>query len=105
MRYLPLFLYFVAYTVNAAPIATPLDSSPDLTRDQVQQAENEARQQTENVSQTPVSMTSQDLLQQPDLLQNSLDIALNQQHIENIRFLLPLYRQLPEQNQDKVLIK
>lgn len=105
MRYLPLFLYFVAYTVNAAPIATPLDSSPDLTRDQVQQAENEARQQTENVSQTPVSMTSQDLLQQPDLLQNALDTALNQQHIENIRFLLPLYRQLPEQNQDKVLIK
>ena len=40
-------------------------------------------------------MTSQELLQQPQMLSSALDMAVSQQNIGNIRFLLPLYRQLP----------
>lgn len=44
----------------------------------------------------PASMTEEELMQRPALLERALDIALEQQNLDNIRFLLPLYRRLPE---------
>ncbi|MDO5686217.1 MAG: porin family protein [Neisseria sp.] len=47
-------------------------------------------------------MSKEELLANPQLLQLALDSALSLDHVENVRFLLPLYRQLPER--DPVLL-
>ncbi|WP_315359012.1 porin family protein [Neisseria bacilliformis] len=48
-------------------------------------------------------MSEDELIAQPDLLQNALDTAVARQQVENIRFLLPLYRRLDEERRDAVL--
>ena len=39
-------------------------------------------------------MSSEELLQQPEILTDAMDTALAHQNIDNIRFLLPLYRRM-----------
>ncbi|MGF6148004.1 TPR repeat-containing protein NMB0313 precursor [Kingella potus] len=77
----------------------------DLTRIQRQQAVREPAQPVppHDTGNAPVSMTEDELLAQPELLQNALDIAVSRQDTDNIRFLLALYRRLPESSQDAVL--
>ena len=101
MRYLPLLVCLLGGSAAAASISSsvPNDDLPDLTRDQLRQAKSQPKLNSgDSGKQAPVSMTSQELLQQPDLLQNALNTAVSQQNIDNIRFLLPLYRQLPQQD-------
>lgn len=101
-RYLPLLLCAAALSAHAAPVATPINPIPDLNQDQIRQSNDEAEQR-QNKTAAPVSMTSQELLQRPDLLQNALDTAISQQNIKAVRFLLPLWKQLPEDKRDPVL--
>lgn len=104
MRYLSLLLLMSASSALAAPVATPTEKLPDATHSQIRYAEPKSEMQPENqAGTTPPSMTSEEFLQHPDLLQNALDTAVNQQNIATIRFLLPLYQKLPENQQDKVL--
>ncbi|WP_373755536.1 surface lipoprotein assembly modifier [Neisseria sp.] len=103
MRHFPLILSFVSVSVSAAPISTPTAPQPDLTRSQIQQTET--KNQQPSLPSSPVSMTSEELIQQPEMLRGALDIALAQEHLANIRFLLSLYHQLPEHQQDKVLLQ
>lgn len=50
-----------------------------------------------NTQQTQtIKMSSEELLGQPELLQRALDSALHLNHVDAVRFLLPLYRRLPE---------
>lgn len=98
-------LPFLVTSAFAAPSTTSDDNIPDITRDSVRQVE----QQTQSIApqsqqkSPPQSMTVEELQQQPELLQNALDTAIAQLNIENIRFLLPLYRKLPIEQQDSTL--
>mgnify|MGYP003587510724 CR=1 FL=1 len=103
MRYIVFMLGLSVATVAAAPVATPVDIRQDLTQPQVKQAEEILQQPIKHPSTSP-SMTSEELLGHPDLLQNALDTAVEQQNTENIRFLLPLYRRLTQEKQDTVLV-
>ena len=107
MKYLPFLLLTVTFYTQAAPVATPLNTVADLTEEQIQQTErqNQQKQAAQNGEKTSVSMTEEELLQRPDLLKNALDTANAQHNIENIRFLLPLYRRLPAEQQDSVLAR
>ena len=107
MKYLPFLLLTVTFYTQAAPVATPLNPVADLTEEQIQQTErqNQQKQAAQNGEKTSVSMTEEELLQRPDLLKNALDTANAQHNIENIRFLLPLYRRLPAEQQDSVLAR
>lgn len=99
-----LFLTLTATAVQAAPVSTPLNQIPDLNQEQISQ-QTETVLQSENAKQHSASMTADDLLKQPELLQNALDTAINQQNVNNIRFLLSIYRKQPENQQDAVLLK
>ncbi|WII91682.1 surface lipoprotein assembly modifier [Kingella negevensis] len=99
-----LFLTLTATAVQAAPVSTPLNQIPDLNQEQISQ-QTETVVQPENAKQHSASMTADDLLKQPELLQNALDTAINQQNVNNIRFLLSIYRKQPENQQDAVLLK
>lgn len=95
MRYptLALVLYAVACYATAAP--SPRDEIlPDLNRNQIRQAESQRVEDTEESEQKQVSMSSEDLLQYPEMLTDAMDTALERQNIDNVRFLLPLYRRL-----------
>lgn len=49
-----------------------------------------------------ISMSKEELLAQPELLQNALDTAVSRENVDGVRFLLPLYQQLPQQ--DSILV-
>ncbi len=49
-----------------------------------------------------LNLTTEELLARPELLERALDSALNLNHIDNVRFLLPLYQQLEQT--DPILI-
>ena len=106
MRYFPLFSLFLLFqTASAAlPVETP-ETDTDLTRSQIRQQMQDAHrpQPVPQTAAPPVSMTEEELLANPALLQSALDTAVAQQHTGNIRFLLPLYRRLPENRRDPVL--
>lgn len=95
MRYslLALALYAVASHASAAP--APHDEIlPDLNRDQIRQAERQNAETTVQPQQNQVSMSSEELIRHPEMLTDAMDTALARQNIDNIRFLLPLYRRM-----------
>ena len=98
-------LPFLVTSAFAAPSTTSDDNIPDITRDSVRQVEQQPQSIAPSSKQEhpPKSMTVEELQQQPELLQNALDTAIAQLNIKNIRFLLPLYRQLPVEQQDNTL--
>ena len=98
-------LPFLVTSAFAAPSTTSDDNIPDITRDSVRQVEQQPQSIASQSQQKspPKSMTVEELQQQPELLQNALDTAIAQLNIENIRFLLPLYHQLPVEQQDNTL--
>lgn len=102
MRHLIFLLGLYGTVSQAAPIATPSEYQTDLTQDQLKQAERKDAVSASS-NKPSVSFSSQEFLNHPELLQNALDTAISQQNTGNIRFLLPLYRQLPAEQQDKVL--
>lgn len=83
----------------AAPAAQP---DTDLTRAQVRHAAVPEKSAAQTAPRS-LEMTEAELLAQPELLRTLLDTAVEMQHTGNIRFLLGLYRKLPEKEQDKVL--
>lgn len=108
MRYLMYACLLTVGTVSrtwAAPVAMPQDVPVDLTREQIRQA-NEWRDAPQSATQLPSrSFTADEIIQQPDLLESALDTAIEQHKVPHIRFLLPLYRQLESQRQNRGLIQ
>lgn len=105
MRYAYLCLGLAMCQTWAASVNTPFDPVPDLTRQQVRQAQQNTDKTAASPKNSGISMTSEELLQQPELLNNVLDSAMSEGNIDNVRFLLPIYRRLPEQQQDMLLVK
>jgi len=103
MRYIPFILLAAASSVSAAPVGTPLNPIPDLNQNSIREHVQDTEKQPAPEPQAPVQMSEEQLLQQPALLLNALDTAVGQQNTDNIRFLLPLYRRLPAEQQDPVL--
>ena len=103
MRYIPFLLLAAASAVSAAPVGTPLNPIPDLNQNSIREHVQDTEKQPAPEPQAPVQMSEEQLLQQPALLLNALDTAVGQQNTDNIRFLLPLYRRLPAEQQDPVL--
>ena len=103
MRYIPFLLLAAASAVFAAPVGTPLNPIPDLNQNSIREHVQDTEKQPAPEPQAPVQMSEEQLLQQPALLLNALDTAVGQQNTDNIRFLLPLYRRLPAEQQDPVL--
>lgn len=105
MRVLLTLMACVTTTAYAAPVATPINPVPDLNQDQIQQQQQQEPMLPEKDQSThSVSMSSQELLQHPDLLNNALDTANAQHDIDTIRFLLPIYEQLPAQEQNSTML-
>ena len=105
MRYPILILCAAACAAAADPLSVPHDDNPDPNRSQIRQMQHETRPpvpESEGGDEA-VSMSEDDLVAQPDLLQNALNTAVARQQVENIRFLLPLYRRLDEKRRDAVL--
>ncbi len=91
-------------SVLAAPVATPQDLPSDLTSEQIRQANDlYTTQTTQSTTQPSRHFTAEEVIQQPDLLENAFNTAVERQNIEHIKLLLPLYRRLPEQRQNKEL--
>ncbi|MFB6349550.1 surface lipoprotein assembly modifier [Moraxella sp. ZJ142] len=96
MRYFPFFLVLLPAAVVAAPLVTPNDTLADLNQEQILQAKQAAEPLPKVEPNAPKSMTKEELLQQPELLHSAMNIALEQVNTDTLRFLLPLYRQLPD---------
>lgn len=95
MRYPTLALILCAAVHYASAVPTPHDEiQPDLNHNQIRQAEKQTLQEDNQVEQQQISMSSEELLQQPEILTDAMDTALARQNIDNIRFLLPLYRRM-----------
>lgn len=95
MRYPTLALILCAAVHYASAAPTPHDEiQPDLNHNQIRQAEKQTLQEDNQVEQQSISMSSEELLQQPEILTDAMDTALARQNIDNIRFLLPLYRRM-----------
>lgn len=94
-----------AFAATADPLSVPHDDNPDPNRSQIRQMQHEARPPASEHEgdDGSVSMSEDELIAQPDLLQNVLDTAVARQQVENIRFLLPLYHRLDEERRDAVL--
>ena len=95
MRYPTLALILCAAVHYASAAPTPHDEiQPDLNHNQIRKAEKQTLQEDNQVEQQRFSMSSEELLQQPEILTDAMDTALARQNIDNIRFLLPLYRRM-----------
>lgn len=95
MRYPTLALILCAAVHYASAAPTPHDEiQPDLNHNQIRKAEKQTLQEDNQVEQQQFSMSSEELLQQPEILTDAMDTALARQNIDNIRFLLPLYRRM-----------
>lgn len=106
MRHLSLLLCLSASCAYAVPVDTPADPANDLTQPQIRSSvQTHAPEPPQTTVENSVSMTSEEFLQHPDLLQNALDTAIVQQNPDSIRFLLPLYRRLPKDARDHTLGK
>ena len=105
MRYPILILCAAACAAAADPLSVPHDDNPDPNRSQIRQMQHETRPPASEHEgdDGSVSMSEDELIAQPDLLQNALDTAVARQQTGNIRFLLPLYRRLDEKRRDAVL--
>ncbi|WP_416191213.1 surface lipoprotein assembly modifier [Neisseria sp. CCUG12390] len=103
--FLSVLTFTAAATSAAAPIATPVEVQPDLTRGQVQRSQEPEKSPLPQSEKPAPSMTAEEALQHPALLANALDTALAQQNTDGIRFLLPIYRRLPAEQQNPVLAK
>ncbi|MDD0824305.1 porin family protein [Mannheimia sp. AT1] len=58
-----------------------------------------------NANNQQISLTRQELIQQPNLLNSAMLSALAMNHIENILFLLPIYQQLPQTQQNSEVLQ
>ena len=95
MHYPTLALILCAAVHYASAAPTPHDEiQPDLNHNQIRKAEKQTLQEDNQVEQQQISMSSEELLQQPEILTDAMDTALARQNIDNIRFLLPLYRRM-----------
>ncbi len=105
IHYLLILTCIASNGALAAPVATPLNPVADLTQEIIeQQVEQKIDKQPEKFIGQSLSMTSQELLQHPEILENALNLAVEQQNIPNIRFLLPLYQKLDKDKKDEVLV-
>ena len=93
----------VAQNVPPAPVrdtATPDEKLPD-TAERAAADKNQARQQNAQVLQ----VTEAELLADPPLLANALDSAIINGDADAVAMLLPIYRKLPADKQDKMLLR
>ncbi|SUO94006.1 TPR repeat-containing protein NMB0313 precursor [Suttonella ornithocola] len=92
MKILPLF-FIPAVAFSANNIATP-DTNYNLNRQQLAQSMSE---QPASKGKT-INLTSEELLQQPKLLERVLDSSISLGNVEAVEKFLPLYEQLPKKN-------
>ena len=83
-------------TLAAAPLPTPLPPEPDFDASRLDRPQPEEWPVAAPVETGQLTVSAEDLLAQPDLLQRALDSAVELENIEGVRELLPLYRQLPQ---------
>ncbi|MBF0751463.1 MULTISPECIES: surface lipoprotein assembly modifier [unclassified Pasteurella] len=92
----------ICSAVVQAEIAQPKN---DLTNDRIQIATPKLSEQTPNVAteeKSTISMTKEQLAQYPDLIVRGMIPAVLQNNSEAVEILLPLYKNLP--NQDPTLL-
>ncbi|HHW7570956.1 TPA: surface lipoprotein assembly modifier [Mannheimia haemolytica] len=73
----------------------------------LEKPEPQAKPQAVNaqVHRQSISISSQQLLQQPELLNSAMLTALVTNHTENVQFLLPIYQQLPASEQNSEVVQ
>ena len=109
MRLLPtLFPALLATTLYAAP--NPVVTTPDLhTPDEKLPASAERaaadKQKNQQVKENVIEVTEEQLLADPALLANALDSAIINGDADAVAVLLPIYRKLPADKQDKMLLR
>ena len=109
MRLLPtLFPALLATTLYAAP--NPVVTTPDLhTPDEKLPASAEKAaadtQKNRQVKGNVMEVTEEQLLADPPLLANALDSAIINGDADAVAILLPIYRKLPADKQDKMLLR
>lgn len=105
-RYLWILLCMLTSWVTAAPVATPSDSIDNLTKESSYNPSVQfavPQKPIHDAYKSKVFMNSEEFLQHPDLLKNALDTAILRENTSVVRFLLPLYDRLPENQRDKTL--
>lgn len=109
MRFIPLISlafysgFASAQFIPPAPVretATPDASLPDSAEHAVED-KNQAQQRKERV----IEVTEADLLADPALLANALDSSIINGDAEAVSRLLPIYKKLPADKQDKMLLR
>lgn len=76
---------------------------PNLSIEQPNPKVSQTQSTPKNKAKT-LSLSSQELLQQPELLNSAMLTALVTGHTENVLFLLPMYQKLPTTQQNREMI-